>query len=173
MIRRIRACASKRRSIRERAMFVRRQFLAFAALVSFAGSVGAGQWPEKPIKVIYPYAAGSAGDATARLIARRLSDALGQPVIVENRVGANGVLGADAVARSAPDGHTLLWAITPQIAISPIMAKVPYDPKSFVPISAVCTNRFALVVNSKVPAKTVAEFVDYVRARPDFAYAEG
>lgn len=155
-------------------MFVCRQFLAFVALVSLGGSVGAGQWPERPIKIIYPYAAGSAGDATARLIAHRLTNGLAQPVIVENRVGANGVLGADTVARSAPDGHTLLWAITPQIAIAPAMTKVPYDSKTaFVPISAVATNRFALVVNSKVPAKTVAEFVDYVRVRPGFTYAEG
>jgi|SRR5262245_11222731 len=155
-------------------MFVRRQSLAFVALVLLGGSVGAGQWPERPIKIIYPYAAGSAGDATARLIAHRLSDALAQPVVVENRVGANGVLGADTVARSAPDGHTLLWAITPQIAIAPAMTKVPYDSKTaFVPISAVATNRFALVVNSKLPARTVAEFGDYVRARPGFAYAEG
>ena len=154
-------------------MFVCRHLLALAALVSFAGSVDAGEWPDKPIKIIYPYAAGSAGDATARLIARGLGEALGQPVIVENRVGANGVLATDVVARSAPDGYTLLWAITPQIAISPTMTKVPYDAKAFVPISAVATNRFALVVNSNVPAKTVAEFVGYVRAQPGFAYAEG
>ena len=84
-------------------------------------------------------------------------------------------IGTEAVARSAPDGYTLLWAITPQIAISPVMMKVPYDPaKDFVPISAVATNRFALIVNAKVPAKTVSEFVDYVRAQPKgFTYAEG
>src|SRR3954469_18764254 len=138
-------------------MLVRRQFLAIAAIVSLANPLIAGEWPEKPIKIIYPYAAGAVGDSTARVIARRLSETLGQPVIVENRVGANGVIGADAVARATPDGHTLLWAITPQIAISPVMTKVPYDPiRSFVPISAVSGNRFALVVNSKVPAKTVA-----------------
>src|SRR5437764_13291869 len=110
-------------------MFARRRFVAMAALIAFTGPAVAGDWPDKPVRIIYPYAAGSTGDATARLIARRLSDALGQPVVVENRVGANGVLGADGVARSAPDGQTLLWAITPQIAISPTMTKVPYDPK--------------------------------------------
>ena len=102
-------------------MLARRQFLALVALASLLQSAGAGERTDKPIKIIYPYAAGSTGDATARLIAHRLSDALGQPVVVENRVGANGVLGADGVARSAPDGHTLLWAITPQIAISPTL----------------------------------------------------
>jgi tripartite-type tricarboxylate transporter receptor subunit TctC len=155
-------------------MLVRRQLLTFLALVWLSGSAGATEWPDKPVKIIYPYAAGSSGDAAARLIAHRLGDALGQPFIVENRVGANGILGTEAVARSAPDGHTLLWAITPPIAISPAMTKVPYDPKTaFVPISAVATNRFALVVNSKVPARTVPEFIDYVRAQPGFAYAEG
>jgi tripartite-type tricarboxylate transporter receptor subunit TctC len=135
----------------------------------------AAGWPDRPVRIIFPYAAGSTGDTTARLIAQRLSDALGQPFVVENRLGANGVIGSEAVARSAPDGYTLLWAITPQMAISPVMTKVPYDPlKDFAPISAVSTNRFALVVNPKVPAKTVAEFVDYVRAQPQgFTYAEG
>jgi len=155
-------------------MLARRQFLAFVALSPFVRPARAGEWPERPVKVIYPYAAGGTGDATARLIARQLSHALGQPVIVENRVGANGVIGTDSVARSAPDGHTLLWAITPQIAISPAMTKVPYDPKAFVPISAVSTNRFVLIVNAKVPAKTVAEFMDYIRVQSQgFAYAEG
>jgi len=156
-------------------MFSRRRFIAIAALIAFAGSAAAGEWPEKPVRIIYPYAAGSTGDATARLIARRLSDGFGQPFIVENRVGANGVIGTDAVARSAPDGYTLLWGATPQIAISPAMTKVPYDASAdFVPITAVSTNRFALLVNAKVPVKTVAEFIEYVRAQPKgFTYAEG
>src|SRR5262245_7614179 len=155
-------------------MFSRRRFIAMAALVAFTGSAAAGEWPEKPVRIIYPYAAGSTGDATARLIARRLSDGFGQPFIVENRVGANGVIGTEAVARSAPDGHTLLWAVTPQIAISPVMTKVPYDARDFVPISAVSTNRFALLVNAKVPVRTVSEFIQYVRAQPNgFTYAEG
>ena len=156
-------------------MVARTPFAALAALVVFIGSSDAGEWPDKPVRIIYPYAAGSTGDATARLIARRLSDEFGQPFIVENRVGANGIIGTEAVARSAPDGHTLLWAITPQIAISPAMTKVPYDPtRDFVPISAVSTNRFALLVNAKVPVKTVPEFIDYVRAQPKgFTYAEG
>jgi tripartite-type tricarboxylate transporter receptor subunit TctC len=161
--------------IAEMPMLARRRLLALAALVAFAGSAGAGEWPEKPVRIIFPYAAGSTGDTTARLIARHLSDRLGQPFIVENRVGANGVLGTDAVARSAPDGYTLLWAVTPQIAISPFMTKVPYDPSSdFVPVAAVSTNRFALVVNAKVPARTIPEFIEYVRAQPKgFTYAEG
>jgi tripartite-type tricarboxylate transporter receptor subunit TctC len=146
-----------------------------AALLAMKVSASAGEWPERPVKIVYPYAAGSTGDATARLLARRLGERLGQLFIVENRVGANGVIGTEAVARSAPDGYTLLWAVTPQIAISPVMTKVPYDPVTdFVPISAVSINKFALVVNAKVPIKTVTEFVAYTRAQPHgFAYAEG
>jgi tripartite-type tricarboxylate transporter receptor subunit TctC len=155
-------------------MFARRQFVLMAALVAFTGSAGADGWPERPVRIIFPYAAGSTGDATARLIARRLSDRFGQPFIVENRVGASGVIGVEAVARSAPDGYTLLWAVTPQITISPIMTKVPYTATDFVPISAVSTNRFALLVNAKVPVKTVSEFIEYVRdQRKGFTYAEG
>src|SRR6476620_1518583 len=156
-------------------MLVRKPFAAVAALVAFMGSADAAEWPDRPVKIIFPYAAGSTGDATARLIARRLSDQFGQPFVVENRVGANGVIGTEAVAGSAPDGYTLLWAVTPQIAIAPAMAKVPYNPATaFVPISAVSTNRFALIVNAKVPVRTVPEFIEYAKAQTKgITYAEG
>src|SRR5271154_2059526 len=156
-------------------MPVRLHSVAIAFLIALTGAARAGEWPDRPVRIIYPYAAGSTGDATARLIAGRLSEAFRQSFIVENRVGANGTIAAELVARSAADGYTLLWAITPQIAISPAMTKVPYDSlKDFVPISAISTNRFALVINAKVPATTLAEFVDFVRKQPKgFAYAEG
>jgi len=156
-------------------MLVRNPFAAVAALVALMGSAVAAEWPDRPVKIIFPYAAGSTGDATARLIARRLSDRFGQAFIVENRVGANGLIGTESVAGSAPDGYTLLWAVTPQIAIAPAMAKLPYNPATdFVPISAVSTNRFALVVNAKVPVRTVPEFVEYAKAQTKgFTYAEG
>ena len=152
-----------------------RRLTVVPVLLATMVSASAGEWPERPVKIVYPYAAGSTGDATARLLAHRLGEKLGQPFIVENRVGANGVIGTEAVAHAAPDGHTLLWAITPQIAISPAMTKVSYNPVTdFVPISAVSLNTFALVVNAKVPAKTVTEFIAYVRAQPHgFTYAEG
>ncbi len=132
-------------------------------------------WPTKPVRIIDAYAAGGNSDGIARIVAQRLTEAFHQTFVVENRVGANGALACEAVARSAPDGYTLLWAATPSIAIEPAMNKVRYDPeKDFVPISAVATNAFVLLVNKDFPPKNVAEFVSYVREQPTkLAYAEG
>jgi len=160
-------------------MLSRRHFvasLAAAPLAAFGDhSAAAPRWPQRPVRILYPYAAGSSGDTTARLIARRLSDALGQPFVVENRTGANGIIATEAVVRAPADGYSLLWAITPQIAIAPAMSKVPYDPvKDFAPISAVCSNSFALVVNPRLPVRTVSEFIDYARGQSGgLVYAEG
>jgi len=160
-------------------MLNRRHLVASLALASFAGSTvkvaAAAEWPQRSVRIFYPYAAGSTGDATARLIAARFSNSFGQPFVVENHAGANGVIATEAVARSPADGYTLLFAATPQIAVAPAMMKVSYDAvKDFVPISAISSNRFALVVNAKVPVKTVAEFIDYVRTQSTgFAYADG
>jgi tripartite-type tricarboxylate transporter receptor subunit TctC len=111
----------------------------------------------------------------ARMVAQRLTESLKQQVVVENRLGANGALATEAVARSAADGYTLLWAVLPPLVIQPAIAKTAYDPvKDFAPITAVGTNPFVLVVNKSFPANTVAEFVSYVRARPNqLAYAVG
>ena len=105
----------------------------------------------------------------------RLTESLKQQVVVENRLGANGALATEAVARSAADGYTLLWAVVPPLVIQPAIVKTAYDPvKDFVPITAVGTNPFVLVVNKSFPANTVTEFVNYVRARPNqLAYAVG
>src|SRR4051812_29852574 len=112
--------------------------VASIALTVLTGSAAAADWPQRPVRILYPYAAGSAGDGVARLLAQRLSEAFRQPVIIENHLGANGTLAAQAVARAPADGYTLFWAATPQIAISPIMTRVSYDPvKDFAPISAV------------------------------------
>jgi len=155
-------------------MLNRRSFIASIALAALAQPAVATDWPHRTIRIVYPYAAGSVGDATARLLAQRLAEILGQPVIIENRVGANGTLAARSVARAPADGYTLFWATTPQIAISPVMTEVPYDPvKDFTPISAVLINTWVLVVNPQMPVNTLAEFVDYVRARPNLVYAQG
>jgi len=132
-------------------------------------------WPQRLVRIIGPYAAGGNSDGMARLAAQRLGEAFGQSFVVENRVGANGAIATEAVARSPADGYTLLWAATPPLTINPALTKVSYDPiKDFAPISAVAVNAFVLVVNKDFPPKTVAEFIAYVRAQPNkLAYAEG
>ena len=128
----------------------------------------AQHWPQKPVKVIVPFPPGGVTDSIARITADWLSPRLGQPVIAENRPGASGAIAADLVARSDADGYTLFSAATPQLAIVPHVQKISYDPlKDFAPISIVGTNPFALGCNEKIPARTLAEFVEYVKARPN------
>jgi tripartite-type tricarboxylate transporter receptor subunit TctC len=150
---------------------------AVAALTIALLTIGAQaqSWPQRPVRIIVPYAAGGNSDGMARIAAQRLTEAFGQTFVVENRLGANGAIAADAVARAPADGYTLLWGVTPPITINPAMTKVGYDPiKDFAPISVVGVNAFVLLVNKSFPPKTVAEFVSYVRAQPGkLAYAEG
>ena len=152
----------------------------FAVLTALATAMGcvnaqAQLWPQRPVRVIAPYAAGGNSDGMARIVAQRLTDAFGQTFVVENRLGANGAIATEAVARSPADGYTLLWGATPPLTINPALTKVNYDPiKDFAPISVVAVNAFVLVVNKSFPPKTVAEFIAHVRAQPNkLAYAEG
>jgi tripartite-type tricarboxylate transporter receptor subunit TctC len=140
-----------------------------------AGAAQAQNWPQRPVRVIGPYAAGGNADVLARLTGQRLSEAFGQQFVAENRIGGNGVIAAEAVARSAPDGYTLMWGVLPAVAIQPVMSKVPFDPiKDFAPISVVGTNSFVLVVNKDVPVKNVKEFIAWVKSQPGkLSYAEG
>jgi tripartite-type tricarboxylate transporter receptor subunit TctC len=163
-------------------MIWRRMSLAVVTIATLALATGgtsaqaqAPNWPQRPVRIIAPYAAGGNSDVITRLTAQRLTEAFGQTFVVENRLGGNGAIAADAVARSAADGYTLLWGVTPPITINPALTKVNYDPiKDFAPISIVGVNGFVLVVNKSFPPKTVAEFISYVRAQPNkLAYAEG
>src|SRR5882757_8082109 len=153
----------------------RHGLLPMLALAALTATAAAQDWPSKPVHILVPYAAGGNSDSMARLSAQRLSDALGQPFIVENRLGANGAIAADAVARAAPDGTTLLWGVQPALTVSPAINKVNFDAqKDFAPISVVGTNPFVLVVNKDIPVKTVAEFIVWVKSQPEtLSYAEG
>jgi tripartite-type tricarboxylate transporter receptor subunit TctC len=146
-----------------------------ATLAAAAPHAQAQNWPQRPVRIIAPYAAGGNSDVITRLTAQRLTDAFGQTFVVENRLGGNGAVAAEAAARSPADGYTLLWGVTPPITINPAMTKVNYDPiKDFAPISVVAVNGFVLVVNKEFPPKSVTEFISYVRAQPNkLAYAEG
>jgi tripartite-type tricarboxylate transporter receptor subunit TctC len=141
--------------------------LAAAATVDLVQPARSQGWPQRPVKIVVPFAPGGSSDTIARITAQHLGEVYGQQFVVENRPGASGMLAAEAVARSQPDGHTLLLAALPQIAIVPAMAKTAIDPvKDFAPISIVGTNPFVLIVHPSMPVKTVAEFVQYVGARP-------
>jgi tripartite-type tricarboxylate transporter receptor subunit TctC len=139
--------------------------LAFAAILG-AGPSQAQTFPDRPIHFVVPYAAGGGVDITARIIAEKMSEDLGQPVIVENRVGGGGILGTDYVARSAPDGYTFA-VVTSGHTILPSLTKLPWDPISdFAPVSMVVSYPLLLVVNPSVPANSVTEFIALAKLRP-------
>src|SRR5215813_13761573 len=107
-------------------------WLSWAIVVGItvlAGNVSQAQtWPQKPVRIVVPYAAGGNSDGMARITAQRLTEAFGHSFVIENRLGANGAIAAEAVARAPSDGYTLLWGVTPPISINPAMTKVNYDP---------------------------------------------
>ncbi|WJR80522.1 tripartite tricarboxylate transporter substrate binding protein [Bradyrhizobium sp. NP1] len=129
-------------------------------------------YPGRIIKIIVPYPAGGTTDFLGRLVAEQLKNGLSATVIVENKPGAGTTLGAEQVAKSEPDGYTLLMATSTTLAINKTLyRKLPYDPvKDFAPIALVAAVPFALIVNPDVPAKTLAEFVAYAKANPGLAY---
>ena len=122
-------------------------------------------WPSKPIRMIVPFAPGGATDVVARLVSERLSVALGQPVVLDNRAGANGIIGTDAMAKAAPDGYTLLMTTSGAQTVSPSLYPLPYDSiKDLAPISMVATLGTMIVVHPSVPAKTLQEFIALAKA---------
>jgi tripartite-type tricarboxylate transporter receptor subunit TctC len=144
-----------------------------ALLAVAAGAAAADTYPNRPVKLIVPYAAGGANDIIARLIQPGLEHALGQPVIVDNRPAASGIVGTDAVAKAQPDGHTLGLAFTTLTVNTAINAKLPYDiEKDLAPIVLIGKNPLLFIVNKDVPAKTFAEFLALAKASPGkFNYA--
>jgi tripartite-type tricarboxylate transporter receptor subunit TctC len=138
----------------------------FAALASL--SAAAQDFPSKPIKMVVPYAAGGLPDTMTRIIGIRMSESLGQQIVVENRGGAGGITGSEAVAKSPPDGYTLLVADVGQVAINPhIFSRLPYDPqKDFTPVSLIGTSALFLCLHPSVPANTFQELISYIKANP-------
>jgi len=145
-----------------------RRILA-AILLVVAGAAAAQPWPSKPVRIIVPYPPGGTSDILARALAPGLQGALGQPVVVENKPGATGNLGADYVAKSPADGYTLLLADIGSLAISPsVFAALPFDPvKDFAPVIMVAYSPHLLVVHPSVPAKDARELIALVKAKPD------
>ena len=144
------------------------KLLVALAMLAVAGAAGAQSFPTKGLRIVVPFAPGGSTDIVARLIADRLAPALGQPVVVENRAGAGGNIGADAVAKSAPDGHTLLMATTGVMAINNALYKsMPYDAASdLLPVIYAASITNVLSVPADLPAKSVAELVAMAKAQP-------
>src|ERR1700704_5329267 len=154
----------------------RRQAIAgcgggLACLATFPAQAQAA-YPSRTIKMIVPYPAGGTTDLLGRLIADQFKTGLDATVVVENKPGAGTTLGADQVAKSEPDGYTLLMATSTTLAINKALyKKLPYDPmKDFAPIGLVAGVPFALVVNPTIPVKTLAEFIAYAKSKPGLAY---
>ena len=149
-------------------MTLAKSLIAVALSVASLGGVYAQSYPNKPVKIIVPSAAGGFTDAVARILSQRLSAAMGQQFLVENKAGAGAVIGTDFVAKSAPDGYTLV-IVSSNHVISPWIYKtVPYDPlKSFVAVAKLVDSPYVLLVNPKVPARNVQEFVALAKAAPN------
>jgi tripartite-type tricarboxylate transporter receptor subunit TctC len=136
------------------------------ALVAGMGAAHAAtsDYPNRPIRIVVPLAPGGGSDYTARFIAPRLSDRVGQPVVVDNRPGASGILGTDLVAKATPDGYTLLLAYSTHAQSAQLFEKLPYDPlKDFAPVTIVIVTPLTMQLHPSVPAKTVKEFIAYAK----------
>jgi tripartite-type tricarboxylate transporter receptor subunit TctC len=143
------------------------RFLATLLLFLVPALAAAQDWPARPVRLILPFPPGGGTDILGRLIAERMSASLGQPVVTENRGGAGGNVGAEAAARSAPDGYTIVL-VAPSLAISPTLySKINYDPvKDFAPVSLVATVPNVMITQPSLPAQSLQEFIAYARARP-------
>ena len=149
----------------------RRNFLqllsASLGAVIFSKSTRAADFPTRPIRLIVPFPAGGPTDIIARLMAQSMSETLGQPIVIENRGGAGGVVGTDVVAKASPDGYTLALSSAGALSISPSLQKMPYRSTiDLKPITLVAKMRDLLVVPTASPAKTLAEFITLAKARP-------
>lgn len=149
-----------------------RQLCRVALLSSLLGITAsnamAQAYPNKPIKLIVPFAPGGFTDVVARILGQKLSISLGQPFVIENKAGAGSTIGTDFVAKAAPDGYTLVMVSTTHVISPAIYAKLPYDPiKSFTPVSKLVDSAYVLMVNPKVPVNSVADYIALAKAQPD------
>jgi len=153
----------------------KRCVLAFLAL-SLAVTAALAQFPSRAITILVPIPPGGAPDIAARVIGQKLSEALGHPVVVDNRAGANGNIAGELVAKAAPDGHTLGLLADSQVAINPhLYRKMPFDTlRDLTPVHTVAANQFVLAVNAQLPVKNFKEFIELAKkSNPPLAYASG
>lgn len=154
-------------------MMLRRSLLALGAGLPLIGAARAQQpaWPNRPIRLVIGYSAGGGNDLIARIVAAKLQDKLGQPIVVDNKPGAQSIVAAELVAKAPPDGYTLLIAPSGPMTINPaVFSKLPYDPaRDFVPISLLAEFPLLLVIGAQQPPQTLKELVEYGRANPKLA----
>lgn len=145
-----------------------KSLIAAALCAASLGAAHAQSYPNKPVKLIVPFAPGGFTDVVARILGQRLSTAMGQQFVIENKAGAGSIIGTDFVAKSAPDGYTLVMISTTHVISPWIYKTVPYDPlKSFVAVTKLVDSPYVLLVNPKVPARNVQEFVALAKAAPN------
>ena len=142
--------------------------LTFALLLLIAmGAAAAQSYPTHPVRMIVPYAAGGASDVTARIVAAGLSERLKQQIVVENRTGAGGAIGAEVAAKAAPDGYTLLLGSASEIVMLPVVARIPFDPvRDFAPVAMVSDIALVLAVHPSLAAQSVQELIALAKSRP-------
>ena len=144
-----------------------RRFVAAALAAVLGASAAQAAWPERPVQVLVPFAAGGITDVIARVVAERLQTSFKQPFVVDNEPGAAGIIAAQRLARATPDGYTLMSAPVFQITIAPFTHKVDFDPmKDFTPITILATSPFVIAVRADLPVNTLSEFIAYVKAKP-------
>ena len=139
----------------------------FLAALAFAGAAFAQQYPNRALRMVIPWPPGQATDLVGRVMAEKLSQLLGQPVVPDNRPGAGGMIGTDFAAKAAPDGYTLLAGSSGPVTINPLLQKTPYDPeRDLIPVAKVGVSPYVLVTNPAFPAANIGEFLALVRANP-------
>jgi len=145
-----------------------KRIVAFAAILAFAGTAIAQQdFPVRPLRMIIPWPPGQATDLVGRVMAQKLSEVLGQPVVTDNRPGAGGMIGTDVVAKASPDGYTILAASSGPVSINPLLQKAPYDVgRELAPVANVVLAPFLLVTYPSFPAANAREFIALVKASP-------
>jgi tripartite-type tricarboxylate transporter receptor subunit TctC len=144
-----------------------RKALWFAASLALAHLALAQDYPARPVRLVVPFPPGGSVDVVARALTPKLSERMGQQVVIENRSGASGIIGTELVAHAKPDGYTLLINTIPLVTNTYLYSKVPYDPfADFLPVSWLCSSPGTLVINPSVPARSVKELLELARAKP-------
>src|SRR3954464_10140536 len=144
-----------------------RALAAFAVLLTCAGGAQAQGWPNRPIRMVVPYTPGGYTDLMARLVGQKISEALGQPIVFENKPGANAVIGTDSVAKAAPDGYTIGTVIAAHAVNATLSPKLPYDTlKDFTYVSLMSVAPLILIAHPSVPANNVKELIALAKAKP-------